>query len=296
MTTPTPPFSNAINRLWLPRASLSACSRGVMGRSTLGLDLTEAQRLNFFPSTPLCTISWWFHGASEMAPSPNTAPHLDLTGPRRRLSGVMFSGPLTRPTVTWNAGPVHGMMLLLMPDALHQMTGIDITQAVDRFVDAREILPADWIALCEAVMAQPGDDQRVALMEQFLEPLWQSTRPRLPLQAHRYSDWAQSLALRAATSGAGRSLRQVERRIKQWAGLPLRELRGMGRAEHAFFEGQAAAQGGLHPNWAAVAEASGYADQSHMGRETRRVTGFSPEELCRRITTDEAFWSYRLWQ
>jgi AraC-like DNA-binding protein len=284
MTTPTPPFSNAINRLWLPRTSLTACFRGVMGRSTLGLDLTEAQRLNFFPATPLCAISWWFHGASEMVPSPDNALHLG-PGPRRRLSGVVFSGPLTRPTVTWNAGPVHGMMLLLMPDALHQMTGIDITRAVDRFIDAREIFPADWIALFDAVLARPGDDQRVALMQDFLEPLWRSARPKLPLQAHRYRDWAQSLALRAATSG-----------VKQWAGLPLRELRGMGRAEHAFFEGQAAAQGGQRPNWAAVAESSGYADQSHMGRESRRVTGFSPEELCRRITTDEAFWSYRLWR
>jgi AraC-like DNA-binding protein len=293
VTAPTR-FSDAINRLWLPPASLSACVRGVMGRSTLGLDLTEAQRFNFFPATPLCVISWWFHGVSEVV-TPRASPLVEV-GPRRPLSGVMFSGPLTRPTVTWNAGPVHGMMLLLMPDAFHQVTGIDITRWVDRFVDVREILSPDWIALCEAVVAQPDDDRRVALMHDFLEPLWQGARPKLPLQAHRYRDWAQTLALRAATSGAGRSLRQVERRIKQWAGLPLRELRGLGRAEHAFFEGQAAAQGGQRPNWAEVAESSGYADQSHLGRETRRVTGFPPEELHRRIATDEGFWSYRLWQ
>ena len=41
--------------------------------------------------------------------------------------------------------------------------------------------------------------------------------------------------MRAASSGAGRSLRQAERRIKGWTGLPMRELRGLGRAEQAFF-------------------------------------------------------------
>lgn len=38
-----------------------------------------------------------------------------------------------------------------------------------------------------------------------------------------------------------------------------------------------------------------YANQSHLCRETRRLTGFSPDELRRRIHGDEGFWLYRLW-
>jgi AraC-like DNA-binding protein len=38
-----------------------------------------------------------------------------------------------------------------------------------------------------------------------------------------------------------------------------------------------------------------YADQSHLCRETRRMTGFSPDDLRRRIGSEEAFWAYRLW-
>jgi AraC-like DNA-binding protein len=187
------------------------------------------------------------------------------------------------------------MMWMLMPDAVHQLTGIDITPTVNRFVDVRDCFPAHWVDLCHAVMTAPTDDQRVALMENFLEPLWQAARPKRPLNAHRYQDWAQALAMRAATSGAGRSLRQVERRIKQWTGQPLRELRGVGRSERAFFEGLAFAEQGERPNWAAVADSSGYADQSHLCRETRRITGFTPEELYRRIANEEGFWVYRLW-
>lgn len=40
---------------------------------------------------------------------------------------------------------------------------------------------------------------------------------------------------------------------------------------------------------------SGYADQSHLCRETLPVTGFTPEALRQRMAEDEGFWSYRLW-
>ena len=76
----------------------------------------------------------------------------------------------------------------------------------------------------------------------------------------------------------------------------MRELRGFGRAENAFFEVLAQSESGAKPQWAELAETSGYADQSHFCRETRRITGFSPEELFRRVTEDENFWSYRLWE
>ena len=291
---PAQGVSAALNRLWLPRASLTTCLRGVMSRSTLGVALSDAQRFNHFPAGPLCSISWWFDGTSELLPrgAPATLDVPRTTPPSR----IVFSGPHTGPTVSWNPAPVHAMMLLLMPDALHRMTGIDIPTWVDRFVDARDVLPQPWVTMCETVLSLPDDDARVNLMQDFLEPRWQEVRPPSPMQLHRYQDWAQALALRAATSGAGRSLRQVERRIKQWAGLSMRELLGVSRAEQAFFKGVAAAEEGVRPSWSELAQGSGYADQSHLCRETRRITGFTPDELYRRIAEDECFWSYRVWQ
>ena len=55
-----------------------------------------------------------------------------------------------------------------------------------------------------------------------------------------------------------------------------------------------------HPvaaEWAALAADSGFADQSHLGREVRRITGFSPRRLQQMMAEDESFWFYRLlWQ
>ena len=287
-------LSSATSQMWLPRPSLSGCMRGVMVRNTLGVELPAAQRFNYFPASPLCSISWWFAGDSEMVPFTTQA---SLDAPRTAVPArICFHGPATQPKLSWNPGQGHGMMLLLMPDALHRLTGIEGSQYLDRFVDVRDMFPPTWLALCEAVMQQNDDTARVETIQDFLEPLWQEARPMRALQLHRYQDWAQSLALRAATSAPGRSLRQVERRIKQWAGLPMRELRGFGRAEQAFFRGLLAGETGTSPHWAELAESSGYADQSHLCRETRRITGFSPDDLYRRIRDEEAFWSYRLWK
>ncbi|TXT37611.1 MAG: araC family transcriptional regulator [Comamonadaceae bacterium] len=291
----TSPLSNAVNRLWQPRLSLSACVRGVMGRNTLGVELSEAQRFNYFPATPLCSLSWWFEGSSELLTAGVPVSQSSLDSPRDRLpEGCLFGGPRTQPTVSWNPGPVHSITLLLMPDALHQLTGIDPRPWCSGLVAASQVLPPTWLAMCDAVQAASDDDTRVQLMQDFLDPLWQAARPHQAPGIQRYHDWADGLALRAATSGLGRSLRQVERRIKQWSGQPLRELRGLGRAEQAFYEAMAAQERG-ELSWTDVAADSGYADQSHLCRETRRVTGFTPEALRQRMAEDEGFWSYRLW-
>ena len=48
-------------------------------------------------------------------------------------------------------------------------------------------------------------------------------------------------------------------------------------------------------SWAEVAVGAGYADQSHLCRVTRRITGFTPQALYDGILREEAFWAYRIW-
>ncbi len=291
-----PPGLIPSGQLWLPRASLTACIRGAMVRSTVGYHLADAQRINRFPATPLCSLSWWFQGRSEtLVPDrPDTMPTVHSA--RAPIPGRwVLAGPQTRPTTSWCAEPIHAMVLMLMPDALHLLTGISPAALTDRMVDARSVLPRDWLSMCEAVQHQADDAARLECLEGFLEPRWQSCRPTQPLQAQRYADWATHLAQRAALSASGRSLRQLERRIKRWAGLPLRELRGFGKAEQAFFDTMAAEATRGAVAWADVALGAGFSDQSHLCRVTRRITGYAPQALHDGIYHDEAFWAYRIW-
>ena len=62
--------------LWLPRPSLTACVRAAIARNTVGHTLSDAQRINRFPASPLCSLSWWFEGRSEalVAERPDAMP------------------------------------------------------------------------------------------------------------------------------------------------------------------------------------------------------------------------------
>ena len=282
-------MNDAGTRLWLPPLALAGCVRGVMLRDTRGRQLDAVQRENYFPATPLVQLFWWAEGSSEWLATPgfSTPP------PERRHAPVLFGGPFTLPTHTRNPGEMCAFKLLLLPDAFIALTGVALDRHVNRVVDAREVLPADWLAWAEQMAVAADDATRLQLLEDFLLPRWQALGTQRP--GHRYADWTQALAVRAVTSAAGRSLRQLERRIKAWAGLPMRELRAVSRAENAFYAVAAAEDVGS-VNWADIAADNDYADQSHLCRETRRLTGFSPEDLRRRIQTEEAFWAYRLWR
>lgn len=286
--------SAARAELWLPRRALASCVRGVMARDTRGVALAPAQRCNHFPAAPTCVLLWYLHGECEVEGLPGAGPQAGAPAARIALPPVALCGPFTRATVSWNPGPMHAFMVLLMPDALAALTGLDAGALVDRIVPAAEWLDADWMDLIARVQAAADDDARVGLLETFLLPRWQALRPASPWDSHHLRDWSQALALRAAGSGFGRSLRQAERRIKRWTGQTQRRLHGLGRSERSFFAAAAAQRAGAL-DWSALAAENGYADQSHLCRETLRVVGCSPAELQRRVQHDEGYWAYRLW-
>lgn len=274
-------------QLWLPSLDLAGCVRAVFVRDSGGA--LPASALSHFPVTPLASLIWWFDGSAACLAAPGFAPPqgADAQGP------LLLAGPFNLPSITHTSGPVQVLQLLLQPDALRALTGIEPASWVNRVVDARPLLPADWRDWAGTLGGHPAGAARLLAIEAFLRPRWR------PLAAghgfaRRYRAWTEHLALRAATSGSGRSLRQFERRVKSWAGLPLRELRAMARAEEAFLASLAAAEAGRLP-WSTLAADHGYADQSHLCRETRRFTGFSPTELARRLRDDDSFWAYRLW-
>ena len=271
-------------RLIAPRVSLASCIRACIVRSTVGAELAPHERYNHFPATPTCTITWFVRGSAHR--SSNGQP---LPGP------ILFGGPHTIPTASCNPDEVEALMLILMPDALRAMTGIDAGQHVNRLSAAHEVFDTDWLAMLRSVLEAANDAERVKLVEDFIDPRWQAARDGSWASARSYRDWTRSLSMRAAMSGLGRSVRQAERRIRAWCGLPLRTLHGLSRAELSFFGALGAhVQGRL--NWADVASDAGYADQSHLCRESRRITGFSPQELLRRVQEDESFWVYRVWR
>lgn len=270
-----------------PCISLSSCVRGHIIRNTLHVPtMSELQRMNHFPATPHCSITWFFSGESRQAGVGDA--EIPVPG-----SKIVFAGPFSQPSWSYNPGPADAYMLVLMPGALHLLTGIDVAAYTDRLVDFEEVADAVWLDMAHRVLETPDRDGRIALVEEFLAPRWQAARPRNGLHLGWFRDYLNGLALRAVTSDWMQSSRQLERRVKTWTGLPLRRLLGLQRSEKAFHEAYAAMQSG-NLSWTDVADATGFADQAHLCRETRKNTGLTATELKWRVENEESYWVYRV--
>lgn len=284
---------------WFPPWGLSTCIRAVMVRSTVGLDLPASARWAHYPVSPTCSLNGLFSGVADLLDA--GAAYTD-DAPRQRVSGLTVTGPQTRPRTVYYEGQAHGVMVVFYPDAWHALTGTTLASLTDQVLDANTVLPRDLLQASQR-MFEPAadDDQRVKRFFDDLLPIWKS---RMQDSRHdRWSShewsraltpWVESLALRAAATGWGRSLRQSERRIKEWTGWPLRRLHGSVRGEAVFFAAMAALMDN-RVDWVEIALDHGFADQSHFIREIRRLTGFTPEALRYGILNEEAFWSYRAW-
>ncbi len=281
--------------LHAPRASLASCIRAYITRSTMDAPpMSERQRHNHYPAASFCTITWYLNGQAVLVRLGDDEINVPL-------SAVNFNGPRTMPGVSYNPGRVEMLMLALLPEAVHAFTGIDMTTYVNRSLPFDEVFDSDWRAMAQQVLAAPDHAQRIKLIEDFIEPRWMAARGYRSdgggMWASRLrdyvSDYIAGMPVRMLASEFGKSLRQIERRIKAQTGLTLQRRLRMLRDEHRFTAARSSMESGA--SLADIAADSGYADQAHFSRETRRATGMTPNEVKYRAASEESYWVYRIW-
>lgn len=150
-----------------------------------------------------------------------------------------------------------------------------------------------WCRYFFDAVRREGIETSFSVLEDRIAIMWAGTRPAGTRPMKWIKDWSRGLALRAALTDFGRSTRQIARRVRSWTGVSQRDLHGLGHTEQLYAKLHEAIQTG-DVDWAALAAASGFADQAHMIRQMRRHTGFTPEQLRQSARNDEAFWGYRL--
>lgn len=280
---------------WLhPRHELAHALLGAIWRDTRDEVLTDSQRFNHFPASPLCAITWFFDGKSEVLQSSSSAA---AAAPVRiPLERLVVSGVRTRPATSWNPGGVRALMVILYPDALRPLLSVGLRPLVDRTVPAREVLHPAWATRLESlfhaapdVLATPG--HCFAQVQQHLAGAWPDRDAAGASRHSRLEDWLLAMTTRAATGHLGRGVRQLQRRLADWTGLSRRELEGFAQAERLFLLTMGRQQG---IDAVQLAAESGYADQSHMTRRVRRMAGLPPRQLLNHIQHDEAYWVYRV--
>lgn len=271
----------------IPSPALGACLLAGVERDTRGSSLGDAERFNYYPATPTAVISWIFEGTLHMVEErgPSVRPTLGPALPR-----LVFSGPQRAPSVSWSPGAVHALSVSFYPEAIGRLIGRPIAPCLDQNLPLEAIAPPALLQACRAVL-DAGGNEPFAMLETQLQPLWHGPGQASP--APYLGDWVRSVATRAAHSAAGRSLRQLQRRVRDWTGQSYRDLQIFIRVEEAFLR-RIEVRDNRAPDLAAIASDAGFADQSHMGREIRRITGLSPARFGERLENDEAFWYYRL--
>lgn len=278
--------------LW-PRPSLAGCIFATIIRDTRGTELAHDERFNHFPAGPFCSVTAIFDGNIRLIADPAHASD-PATAPQ--MPTLAISGPQRSPTLSWNPGPVYAATVIFYPDALITLSGFDAGHYVDRIEAAEATLPVALIepfkVLHSSAMVAPIH-RGFGTFEDGFELLWEQKRPRGHAVSAWLQDWGRMLVARAALSGAGRSARQIERRIKSRTGLTERDLHAFGRNEQLFARMVPALRTGTL-DWAQLASDVGFADQSHMTRRIRQVTGLPPEQLIRAVASHKSFWCYRL--
>ncbi|MGV2980766.1 helix-turn-helix domain-containing protein [Camelimonas sp. ID_303_24] len=273
-------------KLHLPSRPLLACIYMAVERDTRAVQLTDADRFSYYPATPFPSISWILDGQLQMVEGGAGADAPRLAKP---LPKVVFSGPTRKPSASWSPASVHALTVSFYPEALARLLRISIQQYVGTILPLERVLSPGKMDQLLTMNFGDGTDPYDRVQQTLMCLLKDVPAPRIS----DVRSWLALLATRTSSMTGMAGPRRKQRLVKDWTGQSLRDLQLYARVENAMSYGaEMSDKKGL--NLAAVAAETGFSDQSHLGRDVRRVTGLPPAKLNELIQRDEAFWIYRL--
>jgi AraC-like DNA-binding protein len=166
------------------------------------------------------------------------------------------------------------------PGAAPSVLGLPASELVDLTLEIEELWGCSAVALGELVDAAASPEDALAGLQGKIVGRLADARAPDPLvsEAVRQLMWRTD-DVGPLTSQLHISERQLRRRCQAAVGLPPKPLHRILRfqgflalAQHAIAQGTTPTDDGL----ARLAAEAGYADQPHLNRECRRLTGVSP--------------------
>jgi hypothetical protein len=280
--------AQAGQHLHMMPSALQGAAIAVVCRDIRSAALHPAQRLTHFPASPLVCLSWYPDIESGLVTA-----HGEHGLWRPFGAQVVVSGSQSTPLTSWTPTGGRAGMACFAPDVASALLGVDLHAVHDRFVDAHSALAPEWRPLLQSLLQAPDEAATLQAL-QALVPRWRALQGPASLR-EMGRQWVQRVALRAQGWARLHGERHVERRVKAFSGRSLREWQQLVRTEAVFFAARERHEKDEPLAWADLAQDGGFADQAHLIRATRRITGFTPAEFARRFKEDESFWMYRAW-
>lgn len=205
-----------------------------------------------------------------------------VDAPPGPLPASFVAGPFSAPFDTRVGEPLRSVSLVFQPWLLQPLFGLDARGMVDSVLDAAAIDGGAAASLADA-MALGATGEWAHGWREVERVLAGRREPDLAL------DVLTGQGVDAAATAVGCSARHYRRRFTGHMGLgPAAWLRLT--RWHAALLGLAPGEGPPRPLAELAAEA-GYADQSHLTRETGAIASRSPAQLRRALARGEGHWS-----
>lgn len=191
-------------------------------------------------------------------------------------SPVTLLGPTSGPVRVIGKGPMLVCGAGLLPPAWMAMAGEEAESLTDRSIDGVAKLGPSASRLFDAMAAAPSTEARFALISDFIAEASAAGDPTAIEFTRIVDRWlAESLdpTIETLKAETGLGIRQIERLIKRYYGLPPKTLARRYRAIRA---ASALARG---EDIDALGLGDSFYDQSHLIREVKRFAGLTPLQM-----------------
>jgi AraC-like DNA-binding protein len=192
-------------------------------------------------------------------------------------AGATIIGPMTRALVTGEPVGEWVVGVRFRPGAASAILGVSARALVDDAVDAALVWGASARTLgARLTAARDAAAARATLEADLVRRLVSAAAPDPRILLATRTLWAArgELPVPAVAAGVGLGERQLERLFEERVGYGPKAFARVARLQRAA-EGIACVRG-TTVGWASFARACGYADQAHLIREFRALTGVTP--------------------
>jgi AraC-like DNA-binding protein len=163
----------------------------------------------------------------------------------------------------------------LYPHALAQLFRLPADELTDRSVDMKTLCGKDGEILEEKIMLASDNDQRIEIVTNFLEARLKNVRTEftgLCSSIKKISDAYQPTSVNTLASNTFLSVRQFERRFKEFSGFSPKRFLRIARFNSLLNKPF------RRKNLAHIAFESGYYDEAHFNHEFKLFSGVNPKE------------------
>lgn len=236
------------------------------------------------------TVFYWFradvpaiedveradHAQIRFRLTPGGGTYRFADGIEQHVADAHVVGPTTGAFQVKAKGPVHVFGAGLTPAGWAALVGSDASAMMNRAIDLNDLfgpVAASAIAALQAALDLPA---KTAACEAILGRLMRAERARMLGFVRHVDGWltsGPSPQVNALVAMTGLSRRQVERKCRMLYGAPpkllSRKYRALRAAVALLAEGRSLDE----------AIGMGFYDQSHMNREIKQFTGYTPGQI-----------------